>query len=63
MCNAWATPITTECIGPGMGRNTTKRAALTPETKALLDEKKPEGVTTDFYLKHAIKHAPPLSEG
>lgn len=45
-----------------MGRTTTERVALTPETKALLDERKPDGVTADFYVKHAIKHAPPLSE-
>ena len=46
----------------GMGRNTTKRVALTPETKRLLDEQKPDGVSHDFYIRHALKHAPPLGE-
>lgn len=46
-----------------MGRNTTKRIALTPETKRLVDEAKPDGVNHDFFIKHAVRHAPPIGEG
>lgn len=45
-----------------MGRNTTERVALTPETKKLIDEKKPDGVEYDPYLRHAVNHAPPVFE-
>jgi hypothetical protein len=35
-----------------MGRNTTERIALTPETKDLLDEQKPVGVTYDHWIRN-----------
>jgi hypothetical protein len=46
-----------------MGRETTKRVGRTPDTKRLLDEKKPDGVSHDYYIKHAVRNAPPLPEG
>jgi hypothetical protein len=37
-----------------------KRPPVTEETKQLIDERKPSGVSYDFFLKHAVQHAPPL---
>jgi hypothetical protein len=45
-----------------MGRETTERVALRPETKSLLENKKPDGVDYDFYIRHAVKHAPPVGD-
>lgn len=44
---------------PGDGQ-TTKRVALTDETKALLDDLKPNGITYSAFIKHALMQAPPL---
>lgn len=35
-----------------------KRPPISEETKALLDEKKPDGVSYDFYLRVLLKRAP-----
>jgi len=43
-----------------MGRNTTKTVALTPETKNLIDDRKPEGVTYDYFVRHAVQTMDPL---
>ena len=45
-----------------MARETTERVALRPKTKSLLEDKTPDGVDFDFYIRHAIKHAPPVGE-
>lgn len=37
-----------------------KRPPISTETKNLLDEKKPDGVSYDVFIKHAVRHAPPL---
>ena len=37
-----------------MGRNTTKRVALTPETKKMLDEQKPDGWTYDYWVRKQL---------
>lgn len=46
-----------------MGRKTTERVALTPETKSLIEDKKPEGLDFDPFIRHAVNHAPPIMEG
>lgn len=37
-----------------MASKATKRIALTPETKRLLDERKPDGVTHDHYVRKLL---------
>lgn len=39
-----------------------KRPPVSEETKALIDERKPDGVSYDFYLRHAVRHAPPIDD-
>lgn len=38
-----------------MGRKTTERIALTPETKELVDEYKPDGVTYDHFQRQLLE--------
>lgn len=40
-----------------------KRPPISEDTKRLLDEKKPDGVSYDFFIRHAVLNAPPIGEG
>jgi hypothetical protein len=37
-----------------MGRNATKALPITPETKRLVDEHKPDGVTYDYWVRKQL---------
>ena len=37
-----------------------ERPPITSDTKALIDERKPEGVTYDYFLKHAVQTMDPI---
>lgn len=45
-----------------MARNATEELYVSPETKQLVLEQKPDGLTQDAYVRHAVKHAPPVLE-
>lgn len=36
------------------------RPPISESTKALIDEKKPQGASYDLFIRHAVEHAPPL---
>jgi len=39
-----------------------KRPPVTPETKELIDERKPDGVSYDFFLRHAVQTMDPINQ-
>lgn len=41
-----------------MPAKATERVALRPDTKSLLDERKPDGVTYDHFIKTLLTDAP-----
>lgn len=43
-----------------MPRQATERVPIRPETKQLLDERKPDGVTYDRYLRRLMGVDPPI---
>lgn len=40
-----------------------KRPPISEETKEILDKRKPDGISYDYYIRHAVLNAPPLAEG